>query len=209
MTNKNIACGKWIIFWHVPYTAQYNYKAVNRVTNIHKRHPIARPLWRSILGSSIWLIFCLSSCSHLRNILLYTIGPRCDGTRPYVGIFCKKSSRITKCSIQVNDWFNSGAILIKYKGQRESVRRYACIHLLCYIYRHDFLLDSFTVSLHSSNGRYLLGVMVVQGDCEWPVQNGGPLHWPCRPRRHYDWGIPYLHFDQAITNAWCQPDQNQ
>ena len=37
MMNKDIACGKWIIFWHVPYTVRYGYKAVNRVTNIHKR----------------------------------------------------------------------------------------------------------------------------------------------------------------------------
>ena len=30
-------------------------------------------------------------------------------------------------------------------------------------------LDSFTVSLHSPNGRQLPAVRVVQGDCQWPL----------------------------------------
>ena len=39
------------------------YNAVNFLTNIHKGHPIARPL-----GCSIWLIFCLCSCHYSCNI---------------------------------------------------------------------------------------------------------------------------------------------
>ena len=52
-------------------TVQCNYNAVN---NIHKRHPIAHPLgWgiESFYGSSIWLIFCLSSSNYSCNILQY------------------------------------------------------------------------------------------------------------------------------------------
>ena len=32
-------------------------------------------------------------------------------------------------------------------------------------------LDSFTVPLHSSNGRHLPAVKAVQGDCRWPLRN--------------------------------------
>ena len=44
------------------------YNAVNFLENVHKRHPLARPLgkvWGVYCGSSIWLIkkFCLSSCN--------------------------------------------------------------------------------------------------------------------------------------------------
>ena len=44
--------------------------------------------------------------------------------------------------------------------------------------RHGFLLtlDSFTVPLHSPNGRHLPAIRAVQGDCQWPVKNGGNFH---------------------------------
>ena len=52
-----------------PCTVQYHYNVVNFLTTIHKRHPIARQLmwgmmWFFFCGSSMWLIFCLSSCNH-------------------------------------------------------------------------------------------------------------------------------------------------
>ena len=53
------------------YTVQYRYTAVDFLANIHKRHPLARPLGRDmgvLSGSSIWLIFRLSSCDYLCNI---------------------------------------------------------------------------------------------------------------------------------------------
>ena len=34
--------------------------------------------------------------------------------------------------------------------------------------RHSNDVDSFTVSLHSPNGRHLPAVRAVQGDCQWP-----------------------------------------
>ena len=51
------------------------YNAVNFLTNVHKRHPTARPLlgrgmW-CLMWSSIWLIFCLSYSNYLCNILQY------------------------------------------------------------------------------------------------------------------------------------------
>ena len=55
-------------------TAQCRYNAVNFLKDIHKRHPIARPLGRGIgvfRGSFIWLIFCLISCYYLCNIVQY------------------------------------------------------------------------------------------------------------------------------------------
>ena len=57
-------------------TVRCRYNAVNFLTNIHTRYPIARPLGQGevcgvFCGSSIWLIFCLCSCNYLRNILQY------------------------------------------------------------------------------------------------------------------------------------------
>ena len=50
-------------------------------------------------------------------------------------------------------------------------------------------IDHFTVSLHSPNSRYLPAVMAVQGDCQWPLQNGGNSHQSCEPQRHHMWGV--------------------
>ena len=55
-------------------TVRCRYNAVNCLTNIHIRRPIARPLGRGIrclCGFSIWLIFSLSSCNYLCNTLLF------------------------------------------------------------------------------------------------------------------------------------------
>ena len=50
------------------------YNAVNFLQNIHKRHPIAHPS-RQAMGVfcvfHLWLIFCLSSCNDVCNIMLY------------------------------------------------------------------------------------------------------------------------------------------
>ena len=66
--------GRSIIFKFIMQssTVQYHYNAVNFLTNIPQRHPIAHPLgWDMgvFCGTKIWLIFCLSSCNHLCNIL--------------------------------------------------------------------------------------------------------------------------------------------
>ena len=65
---------------HIPFiarqpgasTVQCRYNVVNLLTNIHKRHPIARPMGRG-MGCLLWiqhlnLIFCLS---YLCNVLLF------------------------------------------------------------------------------------------------------------------------------------------
>ena len=57
-------------------TVRYRYNAVNFLTNIRKGE-----VWDVFCGSSIWLIFCLSSCNYLCNILYYW--PRYNGTRLY------------------------------------------------------------------------------------------------------------------------------
>ena len=37
-------------------------------------------------------------------------------------------------------------------------------------------LESFTVSLHSPNGRHLPAIRAVQGDCQWSLKNSGNTH---------------------------------
>ena len=59
-------------------------------------------------------------------------------------------------------------------------------------------VDSFTVSLHSPNGRHLPAVRAVQGDCQWPLKNGGNSRWSWEPKMHCDWGIPnYIEISQS------------
>ena len=38
-----------------------------------------------------------------------------------------------------------------------------------------------SVPLHSTNGRHLPAVMVMQRDCHWGLKNGGNSQWSCRP----------------------------
>ena len=45
-------------------------------------------------------------------------------------------------------------------------------------------LDSFTVSLHSPNGRHLPAIRVVQGDCQWSMKNSGNSHQSREPTLH-------------------------
>ena len=52
------------------------------------------------------------------------------------------------------------------------------------------MLDSFTVSLHSPNGRQMPAVRAVQGDCQWPLKNSKNSHWSHQPIMHHVWGIP-------------------
>ena len=42
-------------------------------------------------------------------------------------------------------------------------------------------IDSFTVILHSPNGRHLPAVRAVQRDCHWGPKNGGNSYWLCQP----------------------------
>ena len=54
-------------------------------TNIHKRHPIARPIGRGMgvfCGSSNWLVFC-ASVPVIIHVIFDNIGPRYNGTRLY------------------------------------------------------------------------------------------------------------------------------
>ena len=46
-----------------------------------------------------------------------------------------------------------------------------------------FFLDSFTVSLHSTNDRHLPVIRAVQGDCQ-PLKNGGNSHQLLEPTMH-------------------------
>ena len=66
--------------WQVTYrytecnTVQCHHNAVNFLKNIHKKKtPHSSPVSSLFCGSSIWLIFCLTSCNHLCNILSYWI----------------------------------------------------------------------------------------------------------------------------------------
>ena len=43
------------------------------------------------------------------------------------------------------------------------------------------LVDSFTVPLHSPNGRHLPAVRAVQRDSHWSLKNGENSHWSCGP----------------------------
>ena len=56
----NLSC--WICFKKHKNTVWYRYNVINSLTNIHKRHPIARPLGRG-MGCLLW------AC-HLLDILL-------------------------------------------------------------------------------------------------------------------------------------------
>ena len=66
-------------------------------------------------------------------------------------------------------------------------------------------IDYFTVSLHSTNGRHLPAVRAVQGDCQWPLQNGGnfqqsPEGITCEEFRS-------LYLDQPITKLTKQAEE--
>ena len=59
---------------------------------------------------------------------------------------------------------------------------------MCHWVRFRRMLDPFTVSLHSPNGRRLPAVRAVQGDCKWPLKNGGNSH---RSRESIMWGFSH------------------
>ena len=65
-------------------------------------------------------------------------------------------------------------------------------------------LDSFTVPLHSPNGRHLPAVRAVQRDCHWGMKNGGNSHWSYEPIMQWDTRQSQCMF-RLITEAWCQP----
>ena len=65
-------------------------------------------------------------------------------------------------------------------------------------------LDSFTVPLHSPNGRHLPAVRAVQRDCHWGMKNGGNSHWSYEPIMQWDTRQSQFIF-RPITKAWCQP----
>ena len=71
-------------------------------------------------------------------------------------------------------------------------------------FRSHFLpLDSFTVSLHSSNGRHLPAIRAVQGDCLWPLKNGRNFHQSHNPIIHCNQSIPQP-INQPIAKEWRQ-----
>ena len=70
------------------------------------------------------------------------------------------------------------------------------------------VLDSFTVPLHSPTGLCPPGmpaVLAMQGDCQWPFENGANFHQSHKPTIHCNWGNPNLFLDQPITKGQCQP----
>ena len=67
------------------------------------------------------------------------------------------------------------------------------------------VLDSFTVPLHSANGRHLPAVRAVQGDGQWPLKNGANSHRSHEIKFHCNWGNPSLYLKQPITKRWYQP----
>ena len=65
-------------------------------------------------------------------------------------------------------------------------------------------IDSFTVSLHSTNGRHLPAVRALQRDCQLPLKIGGNSHWSHEPIRHCIWGVIKSIFasaDHTASNA--------
>ena len=56
----------------------------------------------------------------------------------------------------------------------------------CDLYPPWCIVDSFTVPLHSPNGRHLPAVMAMQRDCHWGLKNGGNSHWSREPTMQ--WG---------------------
>ena len=65
---------------------------------------------------------------------------------------------------------------------------------------HWAVLDSFTISSHNLNGRYLPAILAVQG----PLKNSGNSNQPREPTMHCHWGNPQLHLDKPITKGWWQ-----
>ena len=55
--------------------------------------------------------------------------------------------------------------------------------------------DSFTVPLHSPNGRLMPAIRAVQGDCQWPMKNAGNSHLLWNSNQY---------LDQPITKG-CHP----
>ena len=65
-------------------------------------------------------------------------------------------------------------------------------------YHMQMCLDSFTVPLHSPNGRQLPAVRAVQRDCHWGLKNGGNSHWSCEPIMQ--WGTRQSQSIFRLTN---------
>ena len=66
------------------------------------------------------------------------------------------------------------------------------------------VIDSFTVPLHSPNGRHLPAIKAVQWDYQWHMKNGGNTSWSNEPTIRLNWGNPNLWLDQPITKGWHQ-----
>ena len=64
-------------------------------------------------------------------------------------------------------------------------------------------LDSFTVSLHSTNGRHLPAIRAVQGDCQWPLIMLEIPTCYMIPECVVT-SITYIYIEQPITKGWCQ-----
>ena len=83
-----------------------------------------------------------------------------------------------------------------------------CSSLSCWCHKEwiDCILrgsvvDSSTISMHSTMSRHLPAVRVVQGDCRWPLKNGGKSHCPYAPIMHHMQGIPPPIFRSANHTA--------
>ena len=62
-------------------------------------------------------------------------------------------------------------------------------------------IDSFTVSLHSPNGRHMPAIRAVQGDCQWPLKHSKNFHRSCEPIMHCMWGVSQFIFRSANHTA--------
>ena len=92
------------------------YSAVNFLTNIHKRHPIARPLGRG-MGCLLWiqhLIDIMPLFPQLFIWISYNIGPRYNGTRLYYDLLmCYCITAIGQKLI----WININKILVDHLNE--------------------------------------------------------------------------------------------
>ena len=58
--------------------------------------------------------------------------------------------------------------------------------------------DSFTVPLHSPNGRHLPAVRAAERNCHWGLKNGGNSHWSRKPIMQ--WGTSQSQSIFRLTN---------
>ena len=100
------------------------------------------------------------------------------------GFKSKNFIAFKRCCIQSNGVLLMGDIVFRYKWHLQNAGHFV---LQCArISRLIFSLESFTVPLHSPNGRHLPAVRAVQRDCHWGMKNGGNSH--CSHKPIIQWG---------------------